>query len=100
MWQFSVGGIHIKTISYSLRIKGLKSAAGTVLASELMELLNDLQQAGQRGLRLLLDGASVKRGTVPHWLEASTDFLITGFAKGSTVIEVEAPAFGEKGVSQ
>ena len=66
-----------------------------MLASELMELLNNLQQAGQRGLRLLLDGASVKRGTVPLWLETSTDFLITGFSKGSTVIEVEAPALGD-----
>jgi hypothetical protein len=89
------GGVQIKTIPYSLRIKGLTSADGTVAASELLELLHDLQQTAQRGLRLLLDGASVKRGAVPQWIEASTDFLITGFSKGSTVIEVEAPAFGE-----
>jgi hypothetical protein len=81
-------------IEYSIRIKGLKSADGTIVASELAELLTSLQLAGQRGLRLLLDGASVKRGSVPQWLEHSTDFLITGFARGSTIIEVEAPAFG------
>jgi len=90
-----IGGIEIKKILYSLRIKGLQSADGTVSASKLKELLEDIELAAQRGVRLLLDGASVKPGTVPHWLEASTDFVITGFKPGSTILEVEAPAFGD-----
>lgn len=73
----------------------MKSAAGTVSASELLELLQDIKETAQRGLRLLLDGASVKRGAIPQWLEISTDFLITGFSRGSTVIAVEAPEIGE-----
>ncbi len=88
-------GSSIKTIPYSLRIKGLRSADGTVSAKELKELLEDIELTAQRGLRLLLDGASVKRGTVPHWLEASANFVITDFKPGSTILEVEAPAFGD-----
>ncbi len=64
-------------------------------SSDLLALIDNLRQAGQRGLRLLLDGASLRRGTVPEWLEASTDFLITGLTPGSTMLQVEAPAFSE-----
>ncbi len=61
----------------------------------MLALLENLRQVGQRGLRLLLDGASLRRGTVPQWLEASTDFVITGLTPGSTLFQVEAPAFSE-----
>jgi hypothetical protein len=81
--------------SYSIRIKGLKSEDGTVSVKVLTELLQDIQQAAQRSVRLLLDGSSVKHGPAPAWLEASTDFLITGLGKGSTVVELNAPVLGE-----
>ena len=59
------------------------------------ELLQDLQLAAQRSVRLLLDGSSVKHGPPPAWLETATDFLFTGISKGSTVLDVNAPELGE-----
>lgn len=37
----------------------------------------------------------MKSGSVPKWLKASLDYSITGISKGSTVLEMVAPALGE-----
>jgi hypothetical protein len=81
--------------SYSLHIKGLASGDGTISANLLASLLQDLQQAAQRSVRLLMDGSSVKHGPAPAWLEESTDFLVTGIGKGSTKLDVQARTLGE-----
>jgi hypothetical protein len=81
--------------SYSIRLKGLNSASGTISSQILAKLLHDLEQAAQRSVRLLLDGASVKNGPPPSWLEQSTNFLITGIGKGSTIVSLDAPCLGD-----
>jgi len=60
----------------------------------LKELVDDLTEACERGLRLAIQGESVKRGPIPGWLLRSLDFTVTGLKKGSTTILLDAPELG------
>jgi hypothetical protein len=51
--------------------------------------------SSERVLRLVVEGASLKRGKSPKWLENALNLEITGIAKGSTVLNISAPTFQE-----
>ncbi|HCE45446.1 MAG TPA: hypothetical protein DET40_18050 [Lentisphaeria bacterium] len=85
----------MQTVKYNLRVKGLKTANGTISVRALIELLQQMTTCAERGLRLAIEGRSVKRGAAPAWIEKSTELVFTGLKSGSTVLAFEAPLLGE-----
>jgi len=90
----------MKTRKYQLRLKGLASPSGTIPMTALKDVCNLLLGAAERGLRLAVEGTSVKRGRLPGWLTKSLDLKLTGMRKGSTVLAIEAPLLGETSKEQ
>lgn len=83
------------TMQYKLRIKGLDSPDGTISIRALKELVDLVLDCSERGLRLAVQGESVKRGRLPVWLTKSLDFTVTGIERGSTTVVDDAPLLGE-----
>ena len=83
-------------MKYKLKLKGLKTPSGTISILALKDLVDTLVETAERGLRLAVQGESVKRGPVPGWLARSLDFTIIELKKGSTTLTLEAPALGER----
>jgi len=81
--------------SYEIRIQGLATKPGSIALAALLTFVQELRQAAQRGLRLVLEGESVRSGPAPDWLAAATDFVLTGVRRGSTRLDVEAPELGK-----
>jgi hypothetical protein len=86
---------HKHSVQYELRLKGLSTPAGTISARALTDVLQRMIDCAERGLRLAIEGESVKRGALPKWLGQSLDLTVTGLARGSTVLKLEAPLLGE-----
>ncbi|MBA7684273.1 hypothetical protein ES703_92664 [subsurface metagenome] len=87
-------------IRYNIRITGLKSPEGTIPLTALREISDALLQGSERTLRLSVEGASVKRGRLPAWLNKSLEFTVAGISKGSTVLEIEVPTLEESAPEQ
>lgn len=85
----------MKTVNYELRLKGLATPDGTISVKALLELMGSLTDCAERGLRLAVEGSSIKSGRTPAWLEHAIDFTISGLKKGSTVLSLDAPKLGE-----
>ena len=85
----------MKSIKYQLRIKGLTTPDGTIAVRALLELLQGLVESAERGLRLAVEGASVKSGRTPGWLAKAVELTVSGLEKGSTVLDLEAPQLGD-----
>lgn len=79
------------SIRYEVRLVGLETPEGKISASTLLEVLKALVGSAERGLRLAIEGSSVKPGRLPAWLEHSVNFTIAGLKKGSTIVVLEAP---------
>lgn len=90
----------IKARKYELRLKGLISPSGTVPLRAMQEVCDLLLGAAERGLRLAVEGTSVKRGRLPSWLTKSLDLNLIGMKKGSTVLAIEAPLLGQTAQEQ
>lgn len=86
---------HKKSLKYQLRLQGLASPSGTIPLTALKDVCDLLLGAAERGLRLAVEGASVKRGRLPGWLTNSLELTVTGLKRGSTVLSIEAPVLGE-----
>lgn len=82
-------------IRYAIKIRGLKTPEGAISLVALREVSDALLHGSERALRLSVEGASVRRGKIPRWLNNSLEFVITGISKGSTVLEVEAPTLAQ-----
>lgn len=87
-------------VKYTVALKGLPTPKGTITFSALKEVIDILSTGSERALRLSLEGTSVKRGSPPAWLLKSTDFILKGLKKGSTVLEFEAPTLGSVAFEQ
>src|SRR6185295_7972711 len=87
-------------MNYKFKLQGLKTPGGTISIRALQVLVDDLTEACERGLRLAIQGESVKRGPVPGWLARSLDFTVTGLKKGSTTILLDVPVLGETAPDQ
>jgi hypothetical protein len=87
-------------MNYKFKLKGLKTPDGTISIRALQLLVDTLTETCERGLRLAVQGESVKRGPNPGWLARSLDFTVTGIKKGSTTILVNAPPLGETAPDQ
>jgi hypothetical protein len=85
----------MSTVKYQLRVKGLTTPDGTIPVRALVELLQGLVDTAERGLRLAIQGESVKRGKVPSWVGKAIDLNLTGLKTGSTVLAIEARTFGD-----
>lgn len=85
----------MKTRKYQLKLMGLASPSGTIPLPALKEVCDLILGAAERGLRLAVEGTSVKRGRLPAWLTKSLDLKLTGLKKGSTVLAIEAPLLAE-----
>jgi hypothetical protein len=85
----------MSAVKYQLRVKGLNAPDGTIPVRTLLELLQGVIECSERGLRLLMEGASVKTGRPPSWLERAVDLTFCGLHRGSTVLEIEAPTLGD-----
>jgi len=81
--------------NYELRIRGLKESPGKIKADTLIHALGALIKTAERTTRLLATGSGTGRGSRPRWLAAATNFTITGFRPGSTIVEVEASPLRE-----
>lgn len=80
---------------YQLRIKGLQEADGKISVRALTQLLTGITDCAERGLRLAIEGASVKSGRPPSWLEKAVNLTFAGVHSGSTILDIEAPTLGE-----
>lgn len=58
-------------------------------------MVQALIEIAERTTRLSVTGEGRSRGSKPRWLNATVDFTITGLEKGSTVIGLRAPSFGD-----
>lgn len=87
-------------MKYKFKIKGLNTPAGTISIRALKDLVDTVIESSERGLRLAIQGESVKRGAIPAWLARSLDFTVTGLEKGSTTLVFEAPLLGETAPEQ
>ena len=87
-------------MDYKFKLEGLKTPNGTISIWALQLVINTLIETSERGLRLAVQGESVKRGPIPGWLARSLDFTVTGVKKGSTTILVDAPLLGETAPDQ
>lgn len=85
---------HKKSLSYQIRLKGLDSPGGTIPIKALKEICDLLLGTAERGLRLAIEGNSVRPGRLPNWLTKSLELTVTGLGKGSTVLNIEAPFLG------
>ncbi len=87
-------------VNYKLRIKGLQTPKGTISIRALRDVLEIISEGSERGLRLAVQGESIKRGKPPAWLSKSVNFTITGIEDGSTVIDFAAPQLGQTAADQ
>lgn len=62
---------------------------------DLYRVLGALLKTAERATRLLALGSGSARGKTPVWLRDSTDFVVTGLSRGSTIIEIDAPLLDE-----
>jgi len=85
----------MNVVKYQLKVEGLATPEGTISARALVELLQRVTECAERALRLALEGASIKSGRPPSWLEKAVDLTVSGLEPGSTVLDIEAPALGE-----
>jgi hypothetical protein len=85
----------MNTVKYQLRLRGLQTPDGTVRVRVLTGVLDRLLSFAERGLRLAIEGQSVKRGTLPSWIAKSVDMTVTGIQTGSTILDIEAPMLGD-----
>lgn len=83
------------TARYSFRIHGLPTSNGEIPVRALLDFLAGITDCAEKGLRLLVEGASVRAGRPPAWLAAATNFTFSGLTRGSTVLEIEAPMLGD-----
>ena len=90
----------LKTKRYQLRITGLRAVEGQIHASALRRIVDALLTTADRTTRLLATGAGGGKGPKPAWLDATTDFTITGLTSGSTIFDIEAPQLGETASEQ
>ncbi len=84
----------MNTRRYQLRISGLNESEGQIRAVTLERVVSALRATAERTTRLLATGKSSEKGPKPRWLDATTDFTITGLKAGSTTLEMEAPRLG------
>ena len=87
-------------MKYKLKIQGLNTPPGTISIRALRDLVDTVIEASERGLRLAVQGESVKRGPIPAWLARSLDLTVTGLKKGSTTLVFDAPRLGETASEQ
>lgn len=92
--------ISTETVSYKLKLLGLKAPKGTISAIMLVQVLNALLESCERALRLAVEGVSVKKGKRPTWIEKSLEFNVAGIGEGSTVVELDAPILGKTASQQ
>ena len=81
--------------SYQLHLSGLPENEGQIKAKRLLQVVEALIETAERATRLSVTGEGKARGPKPGWLNATVDFTITGLEKGSTVIGLRAPSFGD-----
>jgi hypothetical protein len=82
-------------IRYQLRVKGMSTPKGKITVKALLELLRGITECAERGLRLAIEGASVKSGRPPAWLEKAVNLTVSGLKPGSTILDLEAPKLGD-----
>ena len=80
---------------YQLQLSGLPENKGQIKAKRLLRVVEALVETAERATRLSVTGEGKARGPRPGWLNAAVDFTITGLEKGSTVIGLRSPSFGE-----
>jgi len=85
----------MSAVKYQLKVKGLPTPDGTIPVRALLDLLRGITECAERGLRLAIEGASVKAGRPPAWLEKAVNLTFSGLEKGSTVLDFEAPELGD-----
>lgn len=83
-------------IKHKLRLKGYQTENGKIPFSLLKDITVQITRIAESTLLSYVEGNStIKRGKAPTWLTESLDFNLTGITKGSTVLELEAPALKE-----
>jgi hypothetical protein len=85
----------VDRVPYTIELRGLDAAPGTIDAMALRDLLDAMIDASGRVLRLSVEGTSTRRGPKPRWMTDSTKFLITGLEEGSTIVPIQAPLLRE-----
>lgn len=81
--------------SYELHVNGLPTKEGEIPVKTLQALLAHTVECAARGLRLRIEGTSVKSGPTPAWLAKAMDLTFTGLGTGCTKLVVDAPHLGD-----
>lgn len=80
----------VPMIKHRVSLRGPGATGGQISGFLLKELLQVLCEGTKGALRLRLDGRSSAPGNDPRWLEAASDFIVTGLEEGSTVLTIDA----------
>ena len=78
-----------------IKLSGFDEEQGQISISTLQQVLDSLVRTAESATRLLAIGRGQGRGRNPRWLNRSIDFKVTGLRSGSTLIDIEAPTFGD-----
>jgi len=81
--------------NYYIRLIGPGSRGRRVVGSLLRDTLDVLVRGSSGAVRLRFEGKSGGPGRTPRWVGVAAQFEFLGLREGSTVIELEAPAFGD-----
>lgn len=82
-------------IKHTLKLHDGKAGELRVPADLLCEMLGTLLEGARQAARFAIEGTSTRKGPRPGWVDRVTAIDVTGLTPGSTVIDFEAPTFGE-----
>lgn len=85
----------MRNVKYKLRLAGLQAPEGKISVKALLDVLEGLTTCAERGLRLAIEGVSLKGGRLPTWLDKAVDLTFSGIGPGSTTLTIEAPPLAE-----
>ena len=78
----------MELIKYDLRIENQDIPSGEIDIKTMNILCELLMKASKRSLSFFVDGISYKHGRLPDWINESSNYVITGLKRGSTVVEI------------
>lgn len=81
------------TTDYSVRLEGVDAL--DLSLGVLRDLCDLFLEGAQRSARLVAEGRSVARGTVPSWVSAAADIRVSRFERGSLDLGVRAIALAD-----
>lgn len=78
-------------IKYNIKIENSNLPSGSIDTKTMSILCDLLMKTSKKSLSFFVEGVSHNKGNFPKWINDTSNFIITGLKKGSTVIEIISP---------